>query len=193
MESSKNCLMVVSEGSSFFIPSTIKLKFHLYEGQNLTEEEFIKLKKEVDAHLCYEKALSLLSIREHTAWELKMKLLQRGFSTSVIDSTIIILKEENSLDEERFAEVFINSRLRKKAEGRALMEQRLMQKGLSKEKIKVALDSVYTQEKTLELAKKAYDEAKRKTADEKKVAQSMQKAGFSLKYFFIMKEDDQES
>ena len=69
----------------------------------------------------YDKAVSLLAMREHTEKEIREKLSARSFSPEDIDSAIGRLRREGLLSEERFAEVFIRSRLRKLPEGRALL------------------------------------------------------------------------
>ena len=53
----------------------------------------------------YDKALKLLSMREHTEKEIREKLKDKGFSSDEIDEAISRLLAENSLSEERFAEM----------------------------------------------------------------------------------------
>ena len=76
----------------------------------------------------YDKAVSLLAMREHTEKEIREKLSARSFSPEDIDSAIGRLRREGLLSEERFAEVFIRSRLRKLPEGRALLSMRLRER-----------------------------------------------------------------
>ena len=77
----------------------------------------------------YDKALKLLSMREHTEKEIREKLKDKGFPSNEIDEAISRLLAENSLSEERFAESYIRSRLRKNPEGRAILRMRLRDKG----------------------------------------------------------------
>lgn len=56
------------------------------------------------------KAIYLLSRREHSRQELHRKLLQRGFSSHEIQAVLIELEKENLLSEERFIASFIRSR-----------------------------------------------------------------------------------
>lgn len=77
----------------------------------------------------YDRALRLLSIREHTEKELRAKLSERECTSDDIDNAIFRLKEEGSLSEKRFAESFIRSRLRKNPEGKSILRMRLKEKG----------------------------------------------------------------
>ena len=58
-------------------------------------------------------ALGLLARREHSKLELEQKLNRRGFSTVLIDSELEKLTEQELLSEQRFAEQFTASRIRK--------------------------------------------------------------------------------
>ena len=61
----------------------------------------------------YDRALRLLSQREHTEKEIRRKLGEKGCGREEIDSAVSRLIAEGSLSEERFAESFIRSRLRR--------------------------------------------------------------------------------
>ena len=82
---------------------------------------------------CYDKALSLLAIREHSEAELRNKLNAKGFSKKEIDEAIKKLLAENFLSDSRFCNLFIRSRLKKNPEGKSILIMRLRQKGISAE------------------------------------------------------------
>ncbi len=77
----------------------------------------------------YEKAIKLLAIREHTERELRRKLSDKGYPNSDVDEAISRLLEEGSLSEQRFAESYVRSRLRKSPEGKSVLRMRLKEKG----------------------------------------------------------------
>ena len=91
----------------------------------------------------YDKAIKLLSLREHTEKELRAKLDDKGFSGEDIDSTLERLKTEGYLSEERFASAFIRSRLRKNPEGRPILLSRLSEKGSPRDIAVAALDEAW--------------------------------------------------
>ena len=59
---------------------------------------------------CYELGVKLLTIREHSEYELKTKMSKKDFSEEELDSTIEKLKELGFQSNERYAEAFIRSR-----------------------------------------------------------------------------------
>ncbi len=77
----------------------------------------------------YDRALKLLSMREHTEKEIRNKLRDKGFSSADVDEAISELIAEGSLSERRFAESYIRSRLRKSPEGKSLLRMRLKDRG----------------------------------------------------------------
>ena len=58
----------------------------------------------------YNKALNLLSRREHSSLELYNKLLQRKFPSKLIEETLVWLKERDLQSNERFAGSFVRVR-----------------------------------------------------------------------------------
>ena len=78
----------------------------------------------------YDKALYLLSVREHTRKELETKLSTKGYQKEEMKEALDRLEEENMLSERRFCESYIRSRLRKNPEGKAIIIQRLIEKGV---------------------------------------------------------------
>lgn len=82
---------------------------------------------------CYDRALRLLSRSEHSRKGLEQKLLHRGFQPDEICRVLDQLQEEGALNDRRFAEEWIRSRLRKHPEGRGLLEWGLQKRGVDEE------------------------------------------------------------
>lgn len=82
---------------------------------------------------CYNRALRLLSRSEHSRRGLEQKLLSRGFQPEDIRRALDRLQEEGALNDRRFAEEWIRSRLRKHPEGRALLELGLQKRGVDED------------------------------------------------------------
>ncbi len=166
------------EGSPFSISGDVFVSEQLYLGQELSREAFLHLKDVQEAHLCRKQAMTYLARREHTAFELKIKLQRKGFSSHGIENTLDMLEEENLLSELRYALQFIESRQRKNPEGRALMSQRLSQKGVAREAAEKALDELYSEELIRDYVTRAYSIALRK-GDQEKARMMLAKKGFS--------------
>ncbi|MGO3345342.1 MAG: regulatory protein RecX [Marinomonas sp.] len=77
-------------------------------------------------------ALILLGGREHSVKEIHTKLKQRGHSEEEIAATIQSLLEINYLNDQRFAEIFVRSRVNKPL-GALRIKYELTQKGIKNE------------------------------------------------------------
>lgn len=126
----------------------------------------------------YEKALALLSIREHTKKEIRVKLLNRGFSPESVDSAIERLSSEGWLSEERFAESYVRSRVRKSPEGKRIILMRMREKGTPLETAERALDEAWSSKAYLEPLLEYYSALVRKKG-EVKAEETLYKKGFS--------------
>ena len=78
----------------------------------------------------YNKALDLLSRREHSSKEIREKLLLRFDDNIIINSVIIKLEENNLINNTRFAEAYVSSRKRK-GFGPKKISFELLSKGVS--------------------------------------------------------------
>ena len=132
------------DGSSFFIPLKLCFSMHLHEGMELDEELYSKLHHASLSEQCYSKALELLASQEHTRLLLSDKLVRKGFPREIVNEQLQALIEEGSLDEGRYARAFIESRLRRKIEGRMMMAARLAAKGVDSAIAAQALDEAYS-------------------------------------------------
>jgi len=93
--------------------------------------------------LIYNKALDLISRREHSRYELMQKLNKRYPETRpLIEEILDKLIVNNILDDERFAEMYINSRARK---------------GFGPKKIEMELSSKHVESFIISSSLEAYD------------------------------------
>ena len=78
----------------------------------------------------YDKAVDLLSRRMHTAAELRRKLRLKKFENEVITQVIQRLFELKVLNDQRFAEIFLDNLIKYKAFGYFGLKSKLMQRGI---------------------------------------------------------------
>lgn len=89
-----------------------------------------------------DQALRLLSVRARTVHEMHERLGRAGFSTDIAGQVVDWLLELGYLDDERFAQDWIEYRMRFKPKGRFALMQELRQKGISREVAERALAHV---------------------------------------------------
>ncbi len=168
---------VPKEGSSFFISKEQFLHLRLSVKQELSEEEFNTLYNRVLGARCRDKALEYLARREHSKKELELKLLKKGFSKGLIEPQLDKLEEANLLSDLRYAQSFIESRLRRSPEGSRMLVMRLRQKGVSREVANEVIQNSYNLEEALE---RALERATRRVGTEREnLLRELQKRGFA--------------
>ena len=93
-------------------------------------------------------ALSLLSYRARTRSELKRRLRRKGFEPSRIDPCLDRLEEKGFLDDASVAASFVRDRLRHRPRGRAALSSELRKKGVAREEVDRAIDTVFDERDT---------------------------------------------
>lgn len=107
------------------------LKFHLSAGTELQTGDLESIGREVDRVFTREKALELLSLRDHSARELSIKLMQKGYRKPVIDKVIEELRNKRFLDDGRFAGLYAEELIKVKRLGPLLVREKLFSHGIS--------------------------------------------------------------
>ncbi|QQS22655.1 RecX family transcriptional regulator [bacterium] len=112
------------------------------------------LKDPSDYDHAYQYALFLLNLSMRTVGEVQEKMSKRGYDTKVINRAIQTLLEDKYLNDENYAEVFINSMKNYKTWGRFMMKKKLYEKKLPKELIEEKLEELVSVKDELEIAKR---------------------------------------
>ncbi len=93
-----------------------------------------------------EKALELLSFREHSRKELEDKLVSRRFPREVVIDVVDGLSRTGIVDDRRFAEQFVRSRIRTKPHGRSGLVSMLRVRGLALEEAAGVVEDIFREE-----------------------------------------------
>lgn len=127
----------------------------------------------------YDKALSLLALREHTAKEIEAKLKNKGYESEEISAALSRLVEEGAIDDSRYIESYVRSRSRKTSEGAILMAMRLKERGVDRQKVDEYLSVYRESDEYMEVLKKGYDALISKKGEEGAVRSLLNK-GYSM-------------
>jgi regulatory protein len=128
----------------------------------------------------YEKAVKLLKIRPHHTEELRRKLQMRGYDREDIDAVLRKLQEENLIDNDQFAQMYLEELLRVKTFGFYGLKAKLMQRGIASNVADKLLRENLSIEIETEIAMKVVEREARssKPEDKNKLAQKLQRKGF---------------
>ncbi len=127
-----------------------------------------------------EKALRLLARAPHSTFSLRMKLLKRGYDSPKIEQTLSWLTEKGFLDDSRFAEAWLRSRIDRRAEGRAVLLAGLLRKGVTRKVAEQVVNGFVTVRVEHENAVKILDKLRRQgVTDQDKLMKKLRSRGFS--------------
>lgn len=110
------------------------------------------LKSPEDFDHGYNYALFLLNLSMRTVVEVEEKMTKRGYVKAVTREVINRLLEDKYLNDENYAEVFINSMKSYKTWGRFMMKKKMYEKKLPKDLIEEKLEEFVSEDDEIEIA-----------------------------------------
>jgi len=130
--------------------------------QLINESVFLSIK---------DSAFRSLSRRPHSIYEIKTKLVRKGWQKEIVLKVIEDLVDKGFLDDEKFALAFIDERSKKKV-GINKIKAELMRRGIDRKIFDPLLynfDSYSSFESTLTLAEKKYKQLKERGLENKRI------------------------
>ena len=102
----------------------------------------------------YEYAMFLLNIRLRTEGELRGKMGEKGYKGEVVDGVMGRLKDTNYVNDQRFAEVYLENLKKYKSWGYSGLKKKKKKKRLPADIIEKVLSEALSEEEELEIAKR---------------------------------------
>lgn len=128
-------------------------------------------------------AQDILSRRNHSEFELRQKMVKKGFFREDIDETVGWLKSKKYLNDEKMARSFIEATLATKAVGPMYISFKLKQKKIASDIIQALLGEMVDKEKETELIQRAAASWRRShpkhAQDKMRLARFLLSRGFS--------------
>ena len=100
-------------------------------------------------------AIKLLSIRKRSVFEMRNRLKRKEFEGNIVDEVVEELIEYKYLNDEEFAEAYINDRINFNPRGSFLVKKELREKGVAENIVNEKIKELFPEEKEMELAKRA--------------------------------------
>ncbi len=180
--SGESIQVLLSDSSSFFVPPHTLIDLGLQV--DLEIDELLKERLETAHELlaAKQKAAELLARREHSRFELYNKLRQRQFSGAAIEQVLDEYQRLELLDDYRFAEMWIRTRIKRKSEGDSKLKAALKEKGVEVSVAEAALSQEFDkgmQQAALEQATEKM--IKKSNGDRDKFIRMLLGRGFSWK------------
>jgi len=124
------------------LEAEIVIKEGLKNGQELSPNQIETLTKLNDFQRCLNAAIRYLGYRPRSEFEIKTKLLQRGFDNNTIEKVIDNLKEQGLVDDMAFAQFWKENRDAFSPRSRWLIKLELRQKRVPDEIMEQVLNTV---------------------------------------------------
>ncbi|NMH72036.1 recombination regulator RecX [Bacillus sp. RO2] len=144
----------LDEEYAFAVYEATLLKFQLVKGRELDELDIEEILYSDQINKAYNAAVHYLSFRMRTEKEIEEYLKEKEYELFIIKEIVVRLREQGYLNDREFANAFVRTQVNTTLKGRGVMEQELLEKGVSKDIIVEVLELEYSQERELEHAVK---------------------------------------
>ena len=173
-----NVIIYLDNGEKIYLAYEVVLKNGLRKGIEISESHFHFLITENQKYFIKKKAYDYLGKRIHSAYELKTKLLRKKYDIDLINGVIDDLRKGGYLDDTRFAEIFIDEKIRLKSWGRTKLKSELAKRGVAPDIITSVMMEIFPgqqeeQELAFQLAEKKYMSLKNRKLEQRKLVQKI--------------------
>lgn len=177
----KRVRIVLEDGKNFVLYKGEGRRFHLKEGEELSEEQYEEIRSEILIKRARRRAMHLLEKMDRTESQLRTKLQQGFYSEDIIDDAIAYVEGFHYLDDARYARNYVRCQVERKSRRKIQMD--LLGKGVKKELIEQALEEEYQQEQEQEqilrwVEKKHYAKETADLKEKQKMYQFLMRKGF---------------
>jgi len=134
------------------------------------------------AKSCYEYAIWVIGKYPKTEKELRIKMYQQGYDSEMVKRTLEKLKSENFVNDEFFAESYLNSEVIRKGRPLMVITQKLEMRGIEKSIITKLVHDLDEdiQEGVSEWIKKEIKQYKKKWVNGFDIIQKLMRKGYRL-------------
>ncbi len=135
----------------FSVDEAVLIKYHLRKGMEVTKELLEEIIVEDAIRKGYGLAINFLSYRMRSIKEVSDYLLKKELDLEAVQTIINRLIKDNYLNDQEFAQAFVQSRINLSLKGPEIIKRELFEKGVSEANIAYSLRN-FTYEQQLEKA-----------------------------------------
>ena len=174
------CSVYIDGQYSFGVTKELIHKYDLTEDNEITEEEIQNLLLHDEREKIKSRAYRLLSFRERSAAEMRARLLKAGYDSSLVDDVIEDLVASDTLNDERFAALFVKDYTNLKPKGNRFIVHELTKKGIARQTIEKVL-AIRDERKLMQqfMQRKLKNLDARDFRDRQKIARRLLQRGFT--------------
>ncbi|USG68017.1 RecX family transcriptional regulator [Brevibacillus ruminantium] len=168
----------------FSVHEDILIKYQLVKGMEVDERLTQEVLLAEEEHRAYLLALRYLGIRPRTSKQILVYLQEKGYSREVAENIVERCRQMGYLDDQAFAQQWVNERIRLKQRSPLMLRMELQQRGIDKETAEDVMSTV-TREDELKAARVLVEKKLRRYTgelereDEQKLLAMLYRKGFS--------------
>lgn len=129
--------------------------FDIKPGREISEDELKHVVMSDNTQFAFDSAISLLSFKMRTKAELTEKLARRKIDEQAIEAAITKLKQYGYVNDEQYADEYVQSSIRAGRYGKKVIAFKLKQKGIDKQTIENVMQA-FSSEEEKQAAKKQF-------------------------------------
>lgn len=165
--------LLLDNNQKLLLAYEIFLKNHLKINQEISDEFVTALLNEDQKYQVKQSALNYISRRPHSKNEIRIKLKQKKFDSEIIEKTLKDLEQTKYLNDNSFAIIFTDEKIKAKNWGKRKIRSELIKRGLSHKIIDETISKKFSDEDEiangLELARKKLKKLLGRKLDQKKI------------------------
>jgi len=136
------------------VNALVVLQMGLKVGQEITEQQVEQLRQEEAVQQAFARALNYLSLRPRSRAEVKQYLQRKETPPELLDRVLERLEQLELVNDQAFAEFWIEARARSKPKGAQAIKHELRQKGVKREVVDEMVDDEQDEERARRAAYK---------------------------------------
>lgn len=137
----KQCVRVRIADDVFVIDTEALSRIGIREQQPLSDEQYADIVDEADYIKAREKAVQLLTRKSYTVQEIRLRLKRYDIGEDVIERVINWLQRLQYVNDQRYAQQWVEQRMQLRGHGPLRLRQELQRKGVDRQYIDEALAS----------------------------------------------------
>ena len=166
---SRNVSITFDNDEVLFLAVDIFIKSGIRKNDEITDDRFLSLIMENKIFHIRQRAFRFLGRRLRSVSELRTKLLQKGYDKLLVEGVLNELKEKDYLNDNEFAKMFIDEKIKTKLWGERKLRNELIKKGVNAEIITETIRNSIPAEdnftNAMEIATKKYKVLTKKSLD----------------------------
>ncbi len=127
---------------AFSVHEEVLIKHRLLKGERIDADTIRSVLEEEEQQQAYLHAIQYIGRKPRAEKEVTVCLRRKGFAPQLIERVVRKLKEQKYIDDAQFAKLWTDHRIYSHKKGRKWVQQELLLKGVSKERVQDALRQI---------------------------------------------------